>query len=596
MRLTPPRIAKPPFAGPLALFALAALAASIRPILKLGQSLGDTDDAMRLVQVRALLDGRTWYDLIEPRLNPPAGLHVHWSRLVDAPIAALLALGRAVFGPDGGETFVRIVWPLLLFAGAGYLIVRMAERTSGRTAAWIAAALTASCGMLWLQFEPGRLDHHNVQLLLMAAMMTCAIGFADARKAGAMGLLAGVSLAVGFESLPVIAWAGALAAAFYLFTENGARAAAAFGLAFAASAAACFLAQTPPSFWTFSACDALSFNGVLAALIAGLGLAAAARFVRGALAIRLAAAGAAGFGAAFCFLALHPSCLHGPYGDLDPRLIPIWLNRVGEAQTLASWLASEPIMAISGALLPLATLAGAAFFIWRGERDRGFLALAALLGLTCLVGLIQVRGLVLASAAAIPLAANLLARLRPLGALTPMGMGVLLGLAASPLSAQIALNTMLPAPVRAKEAKTVFDQDACFKTSQFAGLAALPPGTVLADLDAGPHIIAHTRLSAVAGPYQRIDHAMLDSILVFSMTPEDAVPIVRETHADYIALCRKGVFAAHAQPGTLAARLLAGQPPSWARIEPARAGGYAIFKVERNRLPFPDEIRGRAES
>ena len=49
--------------------------------------LGDTDDNMRIMQVRALLNGQGWYDLRQYRLNPPTGANIHWSRLVDLPIA-----------------------------------------------------------------------------------------------------------------------------------------------------------------------------------------------------------------------------------------------------------------------------------------------------------------------------------------------------------------------------------------------------------------------------------------------------------------------------------------------------------------------------
>ena len=51
-------------------------------------ALGDTDDNMRIMQVRALLHGQGWYDLRQYRLDPPWGANIHWSRLVDLPIAA----------------------------------------------------------------------------------------------------------------------------------------------------------------------------------------------------------------------------------------------------------------------------------------------------------------------------------------------------------------------------------------------------------------------------------------------------------------------------------------------------------------------------
>src|SRR3546814_15905506 len=36
-------------------------------------ALGDTDDNLRLMQVRALLDGQGWFDLRQYRLDPPTG-------------------------------------------------------------------------------------------------------------------------------------------------------------------------------------------------------------------------------------------------------------------------------------------------------------------------------------------------------------------------------------------------------------------------------------------------------------------------------------------------------------------------------------------
>lgn len=53
-----------------------------------GLVLPDTDDAMRLVQIRDLLAGQGWFDMSQHRLMPPNGAGMHWSRLVDAPSPA----------------------------------------------------------------------------------------------------------------------------------------------------------------------------------------------------------------------------------------------------------------------------------------------------------------------------------------------------------------------------------------------------------------------------------------------------------------------------------------------------------------------------
>ena len=49
----------------------------------IGKTLGDTDDALRLVLVREVLHGRGWYDQLVTRLAPPTGVWMHWSRLLD---------------------------------------------------------------------------------------------------------------------------------------------------------------------------------------------------------------------------------------------------------------------------------------------------------------------------------------------------------------------------------------------------------------------------------------------------------------------------------------------------------------------------------
>src|SRR4051794_36457669 len=65
--------------------------------------LGDTDDNMRMMQVRALLHGQGWFDLRQYRMNPPFGANIHWSRLVDLPIAGLILSLRPFIGGAAAE-------------------------------------------------------------------------------------------------------------------------------------------------------------------------------------------------------------------------------------------------------------------------------------------------------------------------------------------------------------------------------------------------------------------------------------------------------------------------------------------------------------
>ncbi|MBZ0230021.1 MAG: hypothetical protein K8F58_16435, partial [Bauldia sp.] len=73
----------------------------------------DTDDAMRMVEVRDFLAGQGWYDMTATRLAPP-GIEMHWSRLVDLPIAMLTAAFSWAVDPLMAERLAALVWPLVL--------------------------------------------------------------------------------------------------------------------------------------------------------------------------------------------------------------------------------------------------------------------------------------------------------------------------------------------------------------------------------------------------------------------------------------------------------------------------------------------------
>ncbi|HHN73198.1 MAG TPA: hypothetical protein ENK13_03825, partial [Thermopetrobacter sp.] len=134
----------------------------VRDAGSLGVSLGDTDDAMRLVQWRLFAEGAGWYDRLLPRVDPPYGLHSHWSRLIDAGMNGVHAL-FALFLPDAmAEMAMRAAWPLLWLLPALVAVLSMARRFGGPEV-MRATALIAVYGMqAHGQFAPGRVDHHNV--------------------------------------------------------------------------------------------------------------------------------------------------------------------------------------------------------------------------------------------------------------------------------------------------------------------------------------------------------------------------------------------------------------------------------------------------
>ncbi|RWL56929.1 MAG: GtrA family protein, partial [Mesorhizobium sp.] len=76
---------------------------------------GDNDNLLRLVEVRDLLAGQGWFDLHQYRMGLEGGFVMHWSRLVDAPIAAIVLAASALTGSRPLAEVAQVLWPALLF-------------------------------------------------------------------------------------------------------------------------------------------------------------------------------------------------------------------------------------------------------------------------------------------------------------------------------------------------------------------------------------------------------------------------------------------------------------------------------------------------
>src|ERR1700694_4211942 len=279
-----------------------------------------TDDAMRLVEVRDLIAGQGWFELRHHRLDPP-GVSMHWSRVIDAPLAALILMLRPLTGTAGAEAVTLILWPALLFGAALLLVAAIARAMSEgprrlpvQLAAVFLAALSAPA---LIHFRAGAIDHHNAQivLLLAFAFLLCDVE-RSAVRACLAGLAATLSLSIGLEMLPAIA--AACVAVFGLLVWRGRAVALPIGIFGAALAgSSLFLAALllPPHSLGAPVCDA--FGGPSLLLIAGGGvsLMIVADMARRhfSLPARAAAGAVAGSIQLRSFFGLFFGCLASPY-------------------------------------------------------------------------------------------------------------------------------------------------------------------------------------------------------------------------------------------------------------------------------------------
>ena len=239
---------------------------------------GDNDSLLRLVEIRDLIGGQGWFDLHQYRMGPAGGFVMHWSRLVDAPIAAIIVVVSAMIGkPATGETVVLFAWTTPLMAAALTFLLRIARSVYDEWAIMPAFIICTAALHFSGVFAPGDIDHHNVQLTLCLAAITALIVGRGYMAGIAAGAACALMLAVGMETLPYVAIAGMTAAATYLLGDRPEAAkAAGLGMGLAAGGLATFVATVPASSWLAPYCDAYSIPQFSVAATSGIGLAVAA--------------------------------------------------------------------------------------------------------------------------------------------------------------------------------------------------------------------------------------------------------------------------------------------------------------------------------
>src|SRR5437660_777490 len=179
-------------------------------------NLGDTDDNMRMMQVRGLLHGQGWFDLRNYRMNPPYGANIHWSRLVDLPIAGLILLLRPLIGGAPAERWAVAVAPMLPYLLLLYSVALTSRRLIDPRAYPLALLAMIMAGTTNGMFLPERIDHHGWQLALLA-LSVAGIADPNRRRGGlVLGISTALSLAIGLEMIIYLAIAGAAMVLFWV--------------------------------------------------------------------------------------------------------------------------------------------------------------------------------------------------------------------------------------------------------------------------------------------------------------------------------------------------------------------------------------------
>ena len=531
--------------------------------------------------VRALLSGETsWFHPHLARLQPPLGLDMHWSRLADGGMAAMVWLFERFMAPDQAETAMRLLWPLAWTVPAIWCVLAIARQISGSASILPAICLLTLNLLLYAQWRPGRIDHHDLQIVLsLVAMM----GAVDGRRRGALvtGVATGLGMAIGLEALAFLALAGASFSLRFLFDPRQAPAARVYATALLTSVTLFYLAQTPPHLLAASVCDALAANLWCGVAVAGMGLLITTWATRSrGPQLRLAALVVVGAASGAVYLVLDPACLHGPLGGVDPRLKPIWMDHVGEMQPLLRNLATKHSEFVATSLVSIGL--SIASWAWLGSRAEGrtsaWWVLGAMLAASVFIALGAERMVHYANWFALPLIAA------ALGDLTTRYWK------SSPIPA-LALVILFSQPVLIPAIDDIpgwerpvdpANDAPCTHRPAFQSLAKLPPGLVLAEINLGPRIAAETKDSVMAAPYHRMTFGILAAHHALAAAPGEDEAATRALGASYVVNCpaQSGQFHHRTLDATsLQARLDRFMPPVWLEPLSARSAPLQIYRV-----------------
>ncbi|MCY1669262.1 hypothetical protein [Rhizobium sp. SL86] len=298
----------------------------------------DIDDILRGIQIRQFLDYGGWYDLTIRGIDMPGPYVSPWSRLIDLPYVAIARVLQLALAPEDAIAWAFRLWqPVLLLAFCLLWIGSVLNLSRPRVEIeplHIVAAFALMPLTLW-EFTPGRIDHHNVQIVML---MVAVYGISCWSYSG--GLIAGLgvvlSFLVGLELAPVLAVLLLGPCLAFVFGVKGGRRLLA-GLATSAIVVSLLagLIFLGPHRMMATECDAFSAPYISALLGFSVVILPAALFLgragRWARLIYLAVAAMLLIGA----LALvFPSCLAGPYAFIEPMVRSLWLDRVQQERSV----------------------------------------------------------------------------------------------------------------------------------------------------------------------------------------------------------------------------------------------------------------------
>jgi len=577
----------------------------------LNGELGGPDDFLRMSQIHAWMQGQGWFDLTAYKMVPPHGGDIHWTRLIDVPIATLIYLFQIFLNFEKATNLAAIVWPLLLMLITLTIWTFICDRLLDNYPRWMPAFFGLLSISTINQFPVGRVDHHNVQILFFGLMI---LGLVNRdRKWGdyLIGFAIAFSMSVGAESLILtlfmlsiigFEWAGSSSA-----TGKGI---SKVGISLIMSTFVLYGLNFLPENYFIVAIDANSFFYLCAFVLIGVAflmLGLLSNLTNGTDKIKtfilriLVGVGVAGLVLGILYF-VFPDYLNNPYGNLSEELKTRWLNYVSEAKSLSLVLYDFPFhwLATVGYYLFMLSI-GAIVLLNRKYANTKTVSLYIIL-FACVLGTLwQVRVIRTAALLVVPFCVIFSTicwsflkekyheeKVFLYGFQTGVVMfqisifWYIAGALFFPLQGDVKISTdtsNVPETLIARRQPAH-----CLVNTDFTFLKTLPTSNVVSDLTTSTALMFHTDHSVVSGPYHRNQQAILDTLDFMGTDETKAKTVAEKYQLAYLGFCigKNANLARDYVSGSVTDKLLKGNIPDWLEEVSPQGDRLRVFKIITN--------------
>lgn len=577
--------------------------------------LGGPDDFLRMSQVHSWMQGQGWFDLTAYKMAPPQGGDIHWTRLIDVPIATLIYLFQIFLSFEKATNLAAIVWPLLLMLVTLSIWTFICDRLLDNYPRWMPALFGILSISSINQFSVGRVDHHNVQILFFGLMI---LGLVNRdRKWGdyLIGFAVAFSMSVGAESLILTLLILAIIGFEWASSSdlNG-KGMIRVGFALIISTLVLYGLNIAPKDYFEVSIDANSFFYLCAFVLVGI-----AFLILGVLSdvtnksgkittfiLRIfVGAIVAGLVLGVLYIAF-PDYLANPYIIVSEEVKNRWLNYVSEAKSLSLVLDDFPFhwLATVG-YYSFILLIGAVVLFKEKYRSTKTISLYIIL-FACVLGTLwQVRVIRTAAFLVVPfcvifstLCWNFLKEKYRQEKLFLYGFqsGIVMfqvsifwyiaGALFFPLAnvSKASTESNLDASSISETLNARRQPTHCLANFDFAFLKTLPTSNVVSDLTTSTALMFHTGHSVISGPYHRNQRAILDTLDFMGTNEAKAKAVARKYQLSYLGLCtgKNANLARDYVMGSVTDKLLKGNIPDWLEEVSPKGERLRVFKIITN--------------